>query len=299
MKIKDASWLELETKTSKFKDGRLNTRFKSLMGQIWAGIGKTIPYACQDWANTKAAYRFFSNDRVSEIEILQGHFQSTKDRCDKIKGPIFILQDTTEFSYKREKPELIGLTRVIKTERVYGHPMFHSICGLLMHSSLAVTPEGLPLGLTAIKFWTRKKLQGRILKNKVNATRIPIEEKESIRWLENMRNTIELLEEPKKCIHIGDRENDIYEFFCLANELKTNFIVRARLDRLCSKQKRTIIEEMDEASIKGAHRIELKILPPEGKKKRYPAIYVTIVHGIERDTPIDIELGVNLAKNCG
>ncbi|WP_287301227.1 transposase DNA-binding-containing protein [Mesorhizobium sp.] len=29
--------------------------------------------ACQDWANTKAAYRFFSSDRVSEGETLAGH----------------------------------------------------------------------------------------------------------------------------------------------------------------------------------------------------------------------------------
>ncbi|MEJ0050549.1 MAG: hypothetical protein WDN02_04930 [Methylovirgula sp.] len=33
-------------------------------------------------------------------------------------------------------------------------------CGVLMHSSLAVTTEGLPFGLTAIKFWTRKKFKG-------------------------------------------------------------------------------------------------------------------------------------------
>lgn len=304
MEIKDATWLESEIDSSQFKDKRLNTRFKSLISQMWRGIGKSIPFACQDWANTKAAYRFFSNDQISEEEILQGHFQSTKKRCSRVKGPIFILQDTTEFSYKREKAELIGSTRVIKNGRVYGHPKLHTLCGLLMHSSLAVTKNGLPLGLTAIKFWTRKKLKGRVLKNKVNATRIPIEQKESIRWLENMRNTIELLEDPKKCIHIGDRENDIYEFFCLANELTTSFLVRARLDRLCAKKKCTILEEMDETKVKGTHCIEfkdekgkkieallevkykkLKILPPEGKKKRYPEIYITVIHAVERNAP--------------
>jgi hypothetical protein len=62
----------------------------------------------------------------------------------------------------------------------------HTVCGLLMHSNLAVTTEGLPLGLSAIKFWTRQKFKGTAaLKRKVNPTRVPIECKESVRWLES------------------------------------------------------------------------------------------------------------------
>ena len=60
----------------------------------------------------------------------------------------------------------------------------------MMHSSLAVTKEGLPLGLAAIKFWTRKKFKGcNALKKKINPTRVPIEKKESIRWLENVQQS--------------------------------------------------------------------------------------------------------------
>ena len=63
-----------------------------------------------------------------------------------------------------------------------------------MHSSLAVTAEGLPLGLTAIKFWIRTQFKGsKALKRKVNPTRVPIEEKESYRWLENLRQFTALL----------------------------------------------------------------------------------------------------------
>ena len=62
-----------------------------------------------------------------------------------------------------------------------------------MHSSLAVTSEGLPLGLTAIKFWSRKKFKGSdALKRKINPTRVPIEKKESIRWLDKL----EAIDEP-------------------------------------------------------------------------------------------------------
>lgn len=304
METKSADWLERETELSNFKDNRINTRFKCLINQMWSGIGKSIPFACQDWANTKAAYRFFSNDRISEEEILRGHFLSTKSRCSKTKEPIFILHDTTEFSYHRERPELIGITGILKSGKAYGHPKLHTICGLLMHSSLAVTKAGLPLGLTAVKFWTRKKFKKRGLESKVNNTRIPINKKESIRWLENLKDTIELLKEPNKYIHIGDRESDIYEFFCLANELNTHFLVRSRLDRACGSERRIVMEEMNDTQVKGLHSIELrdkkgekinvlleikykklKILPPKAKKSRYPDVNLTVIHAIERNQP--------------
>ena len=73
-------------------------------------IGASIPLACQDWANTKAAYRFFSNDRVGEADILAGHFQSTRGRFVAASGPILVLQDTTEFTYQRESTDAIGMT---------------------------------------------------------------------------------------------------------------------------------------------------------------------------------------------
>lgn len=106
-----------------------------------------------------------------------------------------------------------------------------------MHSSLAVTTRGVPLGLAAIKFWTRKKFKGYdALKRKINPTRVPIEEKESYRWLENLRQSTALFGEPQRCIHVEDRESDIYELFCLAYELQTNFLVRTCVDRLAGME---------------------------------------------------------------
>jgi hypothetical protein len=76
-------------------------------------------------------------------------------------GPVLVLHDTTEFSYKRESADAIGITKSINSGRdKTGRLRAHTVCGILMHSSLAVTTEGLPLGLTAIKFWTRKKFKG-------------------------------------------------------------------------------------------------------------------------------------------
>jgi hypothetical protein len=69
------SWIDEELTGCEFKDERLAKRFKKIITQLSKGIGKTIPLACQDWASTKAAYRFFANERVSESDIFAGHFQ--------------------------------------------------------------------------------------------------------------------------------------------------------------------------------------------------------------------------------
>lgn len=142
--------------------------------------------------------------------ILAGHFQATRDRVHASSGPLLILQDTTEFSYKRDKPELVGFTgETISRKDEAGRWRKHTVCGILMHSSLAATADGLPLGLCAIKFWSRQKFKGtNALKKKINPTRVPIEEKESFRWLQNLRQSTALISEPERCVHIGDRESD-------------------------------------------------------------------------------------------
>ena len=182
-------WIDREIGECEFRDAPLGDRFRKLLGQIGSAMGQSIPLVCQDWANTKAAYRFFSNDRVSEADILAGHFQSTRDRAAATDGLVLMLHDTTEFSYQREKSEAMGITKSINSGRdKAGRLRSHTVCGILMHSSLAVTIAGVPLGLAAVKFWTRKKFKGTaVLKKKINPTRIPIEKKESIRWLENLQ----------------------------------------------------------------------------------------------------------------
>jgi hypothetical protein len=125
-----------------------------------------------------------------------------------------------------------------------------------MHSSLVVTTEGLPLGIAAIKFWTRKEFKGtNALKKKINSTRVPIEDKESVRWLDNIKQTTALLADPERCIHIGDRESDIYELFCTAHDANTHFLVRTCVDRLAGDGQHTISEEMETVDMKANHRI--------------------------------------------
>jgi hypothetical protein len=108
--LEGASWLDEELAGSTFADARLGQRLRRLLEQLGGAIGASLPLACQDWAATKAAYRFFDNDRVSEAEILAGHFAATASRVAATEGPILILHDTTEFTYHRVRPEPIGVT---------------------------------------------------------------------------------------------------------------------------------------------------------------------------------------------
>ncbi|MFP3614429.1 IS4 family transposase [Paraburkholderia sp. SIMBA_050] len=304
--VEDRAWFERELEGSEFQDARLHKRFGMLLEQLWKGMGQTIPLACQDWANTKAAYRFMDNDRVSEQDILSGHFQATAQRFSSTDGPVLVLQDTTTFSYERVRPELIGYaSNTLTAAGRYGRDKASSQCGILMHSSLAVTPQGLPLGLAAIKFWSRKEFKDTaIRRSKVNFTRIPIEKKESFRWIENLRQSTTRRGDPDRCVHIGDRESDIFELFSAASELGTHFLVRTCTNRLAGDGGHTVADEMSEVRVKGLHRIEfrdakgrpqqalleiryrrLTVWPPVAKQRHYPALRLTVIHATERSEP--------------
>ena len=111
------TWLDTELDVCDLADQRLTKRLRKVLTQLGGAMGQSIPHACQDWANTKAAYRFISNDRVSEAEILAGHFRSTGERIGAHDGLILMLHDTTEFSYRRERPEAIGITKSINNRK--------------------------------------------------------------------------------------------------------------------------------------------------------------------------------------
>ncbi len=306
----DKAWVDQELDGAYFQDVRLGKRLRTLLGLMSNGLGQTIPLACQDWANTKAAYRFFSNPRINEEEILSGHFASTQARASAIPEPLLVLHDTTEFVYQSGEPG-VGLISNLPRKR--------TVCGLLMHSSLVVTTGGLPLGLGAVKFWTRKHFKGTTaLKRKINPTRIPIEEKESFKWLENIRQATELLQRPTDCIHVADREGDLFELFCTAQELGAKFLVRTCVDRLAKDGNTTINRVMKRQEAKGTHEIEvrdedgkkdtatveikyerMRVLPPIGKKAAYPELELTVIHAREtakprRREPIEWKLLTNL-----
>jgi hypothetical protein len=311
------AWIREETDGCDLGDRRLDQRLAKLLEDLSQRIGKPIPLACQDWAATKAAYRFLDNPDVNEAAILQGHFQSTAARFAATSGLALVLHDTSDFSFQRKDPQAIGLPATRKKDDAKKKERKRNCCSVLMHSSLVVTAEGgLPLGLAAARFWTRKEFKGiRALRGKVNLTRLPIEGKESHRWLANLQQATDLLGEPQRCVHVGDRESDIFELFHAAQQANTHFLVRTCVDRLADDGDTTIAREMDGATVeRGIHTVELidpskggggsasgktikvqlevrfrglTVRPPVGKQKRYPALSLTVIHARETDPPQD------------
>jgi hypothetical protein len=133
---------------------------------------------------------------------------------------------------------------------------------------------------------------------------LQIEEKESIRWLDNLNQSTELLGDAARCVHIGDRESDIYELFFTAHDAGTQCLLRTCVDRLAGDGEHTIASEMDEVDCKGLHRVEVRdrhdniseavlelkfrrilVQRPLYKQRRYPALELTVLYATERGNP--------------
>ncbi|MDP4027313.1 hypothetical protein Q8W71_32645 [Methylobacterium sp. NEAU 140] len=133
-----------------------------------------------------------------------------------------------------------------------------------------------------------------------------------------------LLGAPERCVHVADRESDIYELFCLAQDLGTRFLVRVQTNRLTEPPPdapqpdadHRVFAQLDAAPWAGRHRVAvsgevdetaclhvkfapIQTLPPIGKRKRYSPQILTYIHALERDPfadrpPIDWKLVTNL-----
>jgi hypothetical protein len=289
----DQSWIEEEVGGGLFSDLRLKERAAILVGQIFTKIGESIPVACQDRANAKAAYRFFDNDSVSEDHILSGHLQATEERIAACDEPVLFLHDTTEHCFKREAG---AMGRDGKRNKI-------TVRRILMHSSMAFTPDALPLGMTSIKFWEHDRSEKKG-KKKTSPDKVPVEEKKTYRWLESMRQATERSSDPASCVHIGDRESDIYELFSLASELGTHFLVRIAIDRRPVAESSTIADEIAAAPVRGVHCIEFKdsdgqsqkatlelkfqemeVHPPKAKEGKHSSQVLTVIYAVEQGTP--------------
>jgi hypothetical protein len=107
-----------------------------------------------------------------------------------------------------------------------------------MHATMAINTDGLPLGLLDQKITAREVLPSDKIdiKKRSHNIALPIEEKESIRWLDAMRSSTSLFEDSDKMVvTIADREADIYDLYLLAEEIGTHYLVRASQNRKVNK----------------------------------------------------------------
>jgi len=215
----EVSWASDEFAHSKFKDDRLNRRCQKLAAAFGQQPTAPINQACEDWADSKAAYRFVANPKVTPGELLAPHSQRTVERMKGHKV-VLAVQDTTFFNFTHH-PETQGLGAIgtkAQNQRGFG-----------LHSTLAVTPGGQPLGLLTQDYLDRSV--GDPAHTPQEARMQPIEEKESYRWLQAFEKTLELAPEGVQVVTVCDREADIYELFVLAQARQAALLVRAADDR--------------------------------------------------------------------
>jgi hypothetical protein len=195
-------WIEAELDTVEFYDPRLKRRFFKLVSDFYRQPQAPIPQSCGSYANTIAAYRFFSNQRVTMDKLLRAHTQASIERIKDHKV-ILAVQDTTTLNYTTHH-STEGLGPIGKGAG--------GAIGLVVHDTMAFSEQGVPLGLLDVQCWARDRQD--IGKNH-RRKQLPIEQKESMKWLNSYRavSEIQQLCPDTMLVSVGDRESDIYELF--------------------------------------------------------------------------------------
>jgi D-alanyl-D-alanine dipeptidase len=173
-------------------------------------------------AEVVGARRFFCNPKVTKEEILQ----TAAARVDEAaRGRhVLILQDTTEINYQAKAERKRNLGKVGNGEDI----------GLFAHPALIVdAADGMVLGLAGATIWRRTKVKAK------NYQQLPIEKKESFRWLDTAMTARDRLAGAAMATVIGDREADIYELFARVPDGRTHVLIRAEHNRaLAGERKR-------------------------------------------------------------
>lgn len=197
-----ADWIEEEFCRVGFFDERLKRRLFTLADDFLAQPGELIPQVCEgSAARAKAAYRFFNNPQVKMPTLLRPHLESTIERL-RAHPVILAVQDTTTLNYTAHPAEGVGPINTTSDHAV----------GLILHDTMAFTPEGTPLGLLNVQCWARDAEEAG---KRARRHELPLEAKESLKWLVSYRAVAEA---QKLCpntvlISVADREADIYELF--------------------------------------------------------------------------------------
>jgi hypothetical protein len=184
----------------KLPDARLNRRFAEIIATFAQKPLDSIPQACGDPHSAKATYRFFQNKRVAVDKLLQSITVVTAEYC---RGRNYILavhdSSSVNFSTLSHTTDLGPLSNSEQAR------------GICFHTTLALRPDGLALGLLDQHCWSRP-----LEKRTIDSHLLPIEDKESYKWLRGIHGASAALAhlpdaERPRLIHLTDREGDIHE----------------------------------------------------------------------------------------
>jgi hypothetical protein len=204
-------------------DKRLDKRLLKVITAFASHPNLSIPAASPDWAAAKGTYRLFGHESVTPEKLLASHRLQTIERCLKLLT-ILVIGDTTKIDFSRRK-QMSGLGPLSGEKGRAG-------AGLFIHSSLASTESGVPLGVLANDAWARDLDQHG--KAQERCKELPIEKKESRKWLGTLEEGSKLKEAlpDAQVIAVFDREGDIYAVFHDAVHVHgIDFVIRALHNR--------------------------------------------------------------------
>jgi Transposase DNA-binding/Transposase Tn5 dimerisation domain len=269
-------------------DIRRNERFVAIIENITARPGSSIPKQNESWYDTKATYEFFKNEQI-KIDSLHHVIEQYGVGRLKNTEEILIIHDTSNISFNELQAEGLGYL-----DSKLGR-------GIMCHSSIAVSTEGLPLSLIHQHTWTRPP-ENLEVSEKVKQKR-KFEDKESYRWYRGITQVNQLLNAEIKKIHIADREADIYELFFCAYEPGTELLIRSHYDRSLSdgshlwqtvaatQAKGEIILSIPDAKgkksipVTAAVRYQpVEILRPSTSKAKYESVELTAIEIKQTDS---------------
>jgi len=210
------TWAASELQSVTFKDARLRNRLFRLVDDLTAHPTASIPEACGCWAATKGAYRFLDSKRVTPEAIRTAHQQRTLARVGE-QTTVLVIQDTTELDFTTH-PATTGLGYL-------DHPKHQ---GLKVHSALAATTDGIPLGLVDQVVWIRDLAT---LGKKHQRAKRDTAEKESQRWLTALTASQDAIPDDIRVMMVADREADFYPLFAAERRAGVELLIRAAHNR--------------------------------------------------------------------
>lgn len=204
-----------------FGDKRIEKHAAQALQKLTSGRSSSLRQVTESDAEQKSFYRLFSNESFNE----QGIEKSIVKRCSEVcKGRhVLCIQDTTEFNLSRQRGRIKAKSGLGKTTK-------DGILGFKLHSSLVVDADaGSALGYSYIKTWERKEdtPDRHIRKYK----ELPIEQKESYKWLAAARQSNQLMQEAKSITIIADREGDIYDLLATIEGKQMHILIRSNHNR--------------------------------------------------------------------
>jgi hypothetical protein len=208
-----------------FGDKRLTKRLVMTLENMMNNSTESMLGATKNRTSAKGSYRLLSNNKFSLDKLAE---ESRKITIEKLleHETVLAIQDTTDINLNGHK----------KTKDL-GYSSEH-VLGVKVHNCIVVTPEGLPLGLLGQSYETREEAKSKLSKSEKAAR--SIEEKESYRWLEMLRDSTKDIPDSVNVITICDREGDFYELYAAAMEIGKDFVIRVVHDRKTAENEKVI-----------------------------------------------------------